>query len=269
MMELSYGLIGEKLGHSYSPRIHYEILKHINIRASYELYEIEKSSLKSKIYEFGKHGIKGLNVTVPYKEELMKYMDYISDEAKRIGAINTIAIKDKKLLGYNTDYLGFALSMERFQIEIKNKSLIILGTGGVSKAVYTCLSDSGAASIIFVSRNPSKTIIGNDIRIISYEELENVKGDTIINCTPLGMYPNLDVSPIKQEIFQNYGVAIDLIYNPYETVFLKNAKGMGLKIVNGLYMLVAQAIASQEIWNDTSIDKETRENIYRVIQKEI
>lgn len=258
-MKNVYGLIGEKLGHSFSPQIHREIFKEMGMEGEYKLFELKQEELKYAVLEYKAQGIKGLNVTVPYKIKVMEYLDVISAEAEKIGAVNTISLNNGILTGYNTDYSGFGMSLARSRVEVKGKSAVILGTGGASKAVAHYLMDNGAKSITYVSRDPGVGAKG-------YDEAANLKGDMIINCTPCGMYPKVDVSPVPTGIFKSFGTAVDLIYNPEETVFLKQAKENGLKTVNGLYMLVGQAVAAQEIWNGIEFSKLKVDNIYQCIK---
>ena len=242
-----YGLLGEKLSHSKSPEIHSDIFKNLKIEASYDLIETEKENLMKyiKLYD-------GLNVTIPYKTEVIKYLKKVDEVAKEIGAVNTIY----KEVGYNTDYYGFKKMLEINNINVKNKVVYILGTGGASKAVFKYLKDNNAKLIYFVSR----TI--KDENIISYEELNKVSGDIIINTTPVGMYPNIDKSPVGSEILKKFKVAIDLIYNPFETKFISISKKLNLKTTNGLYMLIGQAIKAEEIWQECKIDNKEIEKIY-------
>ncbi|MGE5629571.1 MAG: shikimate dehydrogenase [Caulobacteraceae bacterium] len=260
MMKNVYGLIGEKLGHSFSPQIHSEIFKKLGIEGEYKLFELKEDELKPAVLGYKGQGIKGLNVTVPYKIRIMDCLDIISTEAEKIGAVNTISLVNGVLTGYNTDYSGFGMSLARSRVEVNGKSAVILGTGGVSKAVAQYLMDNGAKSITYVSRNPVGGAKG-------YDELEGLKGDMIINCTPCGMYPKVDVSPVSYDILEGFNTAIDMIYNPEETMFLKQARENGLKTVNGLYMLVGQAVAAQEIWNGIRLSELQLDNIYQSIKK--
>lgn len=265
-MSCVYGLIGEKLGHSLSPQIHSLILKKLGKKGSYNLFEVEPENLISLVRDLRKIGVLGVNVTIPYKVEIIKYITDLSKEAEKIGAINTIHFKNEKIIGYNTDYYGFVESLVRADITSKNKVVVILGTGGASKAVLHHFIDNGAKEIIYVSR--SLKIIEKDIKVISYEELNKFKkGDIIVNCTPCGMYPEVKSSPVGKDILSKFSTAVDLIYNPENTLFLTYAKELSLKTTNGLYMLVAQAIAAEEIWNETKISKKISEEVYREIKK--
>lgn len=271
-MDNIYGLIGGKLGHSFSPQIHDIILKKLNLKGTYNLFEVKEEELKHKIQNLKAQGAKGVNVTIPYKTKVMQYLHSISREAEKIGAVNTIDFKNGVLTGYNTDYYGFGAALKNSNININNKTAVILGTGGASKAVVQYLMDNNINEVIFVSRDFQKAAaIGTEnFKIICYEELDKLKcGDIIINCTPCGMYPDAAKSPVDKQVLSKFSTAVDLIYNPLDTLFLKQASELGLKTSNGLYMLVAQAVASQEIWQNTKIDKAVVIEIYEIIKNTI
>lgn len=262
-----YGLIGENLGHSLSPQIHSLILEKLNLKGLYNLFEVKNGNLKEGIMGLKALGAKGVNVTIPYKVDIMECLDSISKKAEKIGAVNTIAFEENKLIGYNTDYYGFGESLKNSGVDVYNKNAVILGTGGASKAVLHYLLDNGIKDIVYVSRNPENTEDHvKDFNVISYENMDKLKNnDIVINCTPCGMYPKIEYSPINKSILSKFSSAIDLIYNPKETIFLKEARSFGAKTVNGMYMLVAQAVASQEIWQKTKISEETVKHIYETI----
>jgi shikimate dehydrogenase len=247
-----FGLLGEKLIHSKSPQIHKEILKYINREGTYKLIETSKEKMSQYINKYD-----GLNVTIPYKIEVIKYLNDITDVAKNIGAVNTIY----KGVGYNTDYYGFKKMLNIKNIDVENKMIYILGTGGASKAVHQYLKDNNSKSVIFVSRSKQNK------NTITYSELNDVNGDIIINTTPVGMYPNIEKSPVNNKILKNFNIAIDLIYNPLETKFLFHAKELGLYTVNGLYMLIGQAIKAEEIWQECDIEIELLEKIYNQLRR--
>ena len=267
---MKFGLIGEKLSHSLSPEIHKKIFENLKIFGNYSLIELKESEIldffrdKSKEY-------KGFNVTIPYKVKLMDFMEEISDEAREIGAINTIFQKKGKFYGYNTDYFGYKRTLEENNIDIKDKDITILGAGGASRAVLKYSFDEGVKNILIVARNIEKakkeldSLLKNrnNIEFLNFEEFEKrkEKGYLIVNCTPVGMFPNILNSPISKESLKNYENLVDLIYNPKETLFLKYGKELGKKSVNGLFMLVAQAVASQEIWQDKKIGNSVVKNI--------
>ncbi|MDO4535485.1 MAG: shikimate dehydrogenase [Clostridium perfringens] len=265
----SFGLFGEKLGHSLSPEIHRIIFEELNIKGTYNLFEINKENFHKAIDSVKTLNIKGVNVTIPYKEDIIKQLDFVSSEAKRIGAINTIKIVDNKAFGYNTDYYGFGYMISKGNITIKDNDFYVLGAGGAAKAVISYLEDKEAKSINLISRNKESAKISFEnfnINVISYNDLKDKKGYCIINTTPVGMYPKVDFSPVNKEIITNFNFAMDIVYNPLETRFLKMAKELGLKCVDGLYMLVGQGVKAEEIWNDIKINDEILDIIYKALK---
>lgn len=263
-MKKKLGLIGEKLGHSLSPQLHKEILKNLNLQYDYSLIELKENQLeeflKKDIYNY-----LGVNITIPYKLKSMKFVE-VSKEAQEIGAINTIFVKDNKLFGYNTDYFGFKRMLEENNIFIQKQDTFILGAGGGARAVIKYFLDKNVKSITIVVRNIQKAKIQlnslikdrKNINFIDFDTLEkgNYKGYIIVNCTPVGMYPNVDVSPITKNTSKNFENSVDLIYNPLETKFLKFARENNKNSLNGMYMLVAQGVASEEIWHNTVISRD-------------
>ena len=236
-----YGLLGAKLGHSYSKIIHNNLFKLLKIDAKYELLECEEKELKDYITKLKNGDYQGFNVTIPYKKIIMNYLDEIDEKALSIGSVNTIYLKDNKVIGTNTDYDGFLATLESNKIEVLNKNCYILGTGGASLAVNKVLKDLGGKTI-FVSRNPK----GEQI---SYQELATKKIDLLVNTTPVGMYPNVDASPVEDEVVFKSKVVIDIIFNPLKTKLLSKAK-IG---INGMEMLLMQAIKAEEIWQQIKI----------------
>lgn len=225
-----YGLLGRKLSHSISPEIH-------NLLCDYDyvLFEREPEELDEF---FEKREFSGLNVTIPYKKDVIKYCDELSETAKKIGSVNTITIReDGTLFGDNSDYFGFSYMIEKSGIEIKNKSVLVLGTGGASLTVNAVLKDMGAKEIISVSRTGK----------VNYENVCQYKdADIIVNTTPVGMYPDNGKRVIDLSRFTSLSGCLDLIYNPSLTAFLYDAKNLGIPYANGLTMLVAQAHMSAE-----------------------
>lgn len=270
MSEL-YGLLGEKLTHSVSPQIHSMVFNKLRMKGYYHLFEFETKDLKAAMEGFKVIKPRGINVTIPYKIKIMEFLDEISAEAKGIGAVNTLKFKDGKTIGYNTDYFGIGMLFDKYDIKVKNKSATIFGNGGVAVTMVQYLLNSGISEITVVTRDVSK-LKGNSkfhsCKLISYDEIEGIQGsDIAVNCTPLGMYPNLNNSPIEEKYIGKFESAVDMIYNPKKTLFLKYAQEAGLKAVNGLYMLVGQAIAAQEIWNDIKIPKSVIDEIYDELEK--
>lgn len=266
-----YGLLGEKLNHSLSPRINKIILEKNNTEGAYKLFEIPKDRLNDFVESVKLLKIKGFNVTIPYKESIMKYLDYTSDEAARIGAVNTVMLKENKLYGYNTDYFGIKAMLSSKNINVKNKTAVILGAGGACKAVITYLLDNEVEKIYVVSRTPERVNLNNidkKISIIDYNELNAIKGYLIINTTPVGMFPKVDNSAVTKEVVKKFDIAVDLVYNPTQTKFLQFATEEGKVAIGGLRMLVGQAVKSQAIFNNKEISEDLINYIYDDLSKE-
>lgn len=270
-MEL-YGLLGEKLVHSLSPKIHEPIFKELNIEGKYNLFSIKRENFSKAIESLKTLGVKAVNVTIPYKEEVMEQLDFISEEAKKIGSVNTIFIEDGLAKGYNTDYYGFYKMLERENVTIKGKEFYVLGAGGASKAIIHCLLDNAASKVTLVSRDKKQgreKFKAVNIEVIDYEDLKIIENSYgIINTTPCGMYPNVETTAVDKEILKKFKVACDIVYNPEETKFLKISKEIGLKTVGGLFMLVGQAVKAEEIWNKKEIKAELQEQIYEELRGE-
>lgn len=274
--KIKFALLGKKLGHSISPVIHKKIFENLKIDEDYSLIELDENRVES-FFENEIKNYKGLNVTIPYKIKVMDFMDEVSHEAREIGAINTIFHKNGKLFGYNTDYFGFKKMLEENKIFVCQKNITVLGAGGGARAVIKYLLDENSKNILIVARNIEKTkkelhslIKGREnINFMDFENFEKTSegGYLIINCTPIGMYPNIDDSPISKKISEKYENSVDLIYNPYETKFLRFAKESGKKAVNGLYMLVAQAVKAEEIWQEKEIENKIIENVSEDLKK--
>ena len=247
------GLIGEKLSHSFSPQIHRHLADY-----SYELFEMPEDEvgifLKSDRFD-------STNVTIPYKKTVMPFLDEISGEALRIGSVNTITrTKSGGLRGDNTDYFGFSYMLRKSGIDICGKKIIILGTGGASLTARTVCADMGAQRITFVSRTGE----------INYDNVYALCADTevIINCTPVGMYPQNLVCPIELGRFGHLEGVADMIYNPSKTLLLLEAERLGIKYINGLSMLVAQAKRATELFLDEKIDDSKIDRIVSLIENE-
>jgi shikimate dehydrogenase len=240
-----YGLIGKQLAHSFSLDYFTQKFLTQNISDSiYQLHEIESIKHLPDLVRQNP-GLVGLNVTIPFKEQVLDLLDTISPEASAVGAVNTILIGNNATLhGYNTDVHGFRLTLER-HLPVINTSALILGTGGASKAISYVLSERGV-KFTLVSRHSS-------MNTISYDQLKQEHYDThklIINTTPLGMFPNIESSPaIDYNSLTNQHTLVDLVYNPSVTRFLAQGKRRGSVTINGLEMLHAQAEQSWIIWN--------------------
>lgn len=271
-MKSYFGLIGGKLGHSISPKIHKYIFDYYNIDGIYNLYELNNTELGQFIYECKNKELKGLNITIPYKLDIMKFIDHISKEAESIGAVNTILFKDDKLYGFNTDYYGIAHTFKRHNISIENRKAVVLGSGGAATAVFQYLKDNNCKDISFIVRNSDavkRSLRFNGSIITGYDGLSTMgKGDILINCTPVGMYPAEDRCPVPETFIKQFNFVFDLIYNPLKTKLLCYAESYGITCSNGLYMLVAQAVSAAAIWNNTSVDEHLIEDIYNKLCSE-
>ena len=242
-----YGLIGYPLGHSFSIGYFNEKFQNECIDATYENFEIPSIENLTEILDSNPE-LKGLNVTIPYKEKVISYLDSISPEARAIGAVNVIKVTHKgnktELKGYNSDVIGFTQSIEPL-LERYHKKALVLGTGGASKAIIFSLKSLGRETLT-VSRYERHGCV-------RYEDItpEMIKEyNVIVNCTPCGMYPQTDDCPnLPYEAMDSHTLLYDLIYNPDETLFLKKGKAQGATVKNGLEMLLLQAFASWNFWN--------------------
>lgn len=248
-----YGLIGKKLSHSYSPQIHRAFFEITGIKGEYRLFELQKNELKAFLHSSQQEGFQGLNVTIPYKTEVIPFMERVSPEAAKIGAVNTIVLKDA-LEGFNTDYYGIDYTIQKNGIKPAGKKVLITGSGGAAKAVAAYLLDSGIRQLYIAGRNPETTKERYPSAMtIGYDEVEQYQPyDLIVNTTPVGMYPKTGVSPLNRDQLKGTGFLFDLIYNPAETELMRIAGSLGIPSVNGLFMLVTQAVKAQEIWNRQS-----------------
>ena len=250
---MEYGLIGEKLGHSFSKTIHEMIADY-----KYELKEIKKEDFNSFMES---RDFKCINVTIPYKKDVIPYLDFISDEAKKIGAVNTIINKDGKLYGYNTDYYGLKLLIQKQNIDLENKNVLVLGTGGTSLTAKAVLKDLNVKTIYQASRQ------AND-NYISYEDIYKHDINYIVNTTPIGMYPNNSGKLIDINKFKNLSGLVDVIYNPLCTNLVLDGKELGIKSNGGLYMLIAQAVYAIKLFKNIEISDSVIDDVYHKLLKE-
>jgi len=241
-----FGLIGKNIEYSFSRSFFLEKFnsndKYLNF--SYINYDID--SIEEIDSVFNQKNLCGLNVTIPYKEKIINYLDEVSDQAKEIGAVNTICFENERKIGYNTDIFGFSKSLQVNEINDID-SVLILGSGGAAKTIaYFCINNNIPYNI--VSRKPSKSYI-------SYKNLDELYFKNkvlIVNCTPVGTFPSVDNCPaLPYKLISNENVFFDLVYNPLETLFMKKGKEKGCKTLNGYEMLKFQAEKSLEIWAKT------------------
>lgn len=247
-----YGLLGEHLPHSFSPQIHLALGNH-----DYNLFEVAPQHLEAFMTE---HNFKGINVTIPYKKAVIPYLDVVSPEAQKIGAVNTVTVRDGKLYGDNTDYFGFVYMLEKSGISVKDKKAVVLGGGGASATVQAVLRDFGAKEVIVVDLNTENNY---DNLYLHYD------AQIIVNTTPVGMYPNNLKSLVNLDDFKNITGVLDVVYNPLKTKLILDAEARNIPSSAGLSMLVAQAKKAHEIFFDTKIDTSVCEKIENVLKMQM
>ena len=247
-----YGLIGEKLGHSYSKIIHEQLADY-----TYELIPLSKEEFAPFMES---HNFAAINVTIPYKQAVIPYLDEISDSAGTIGAVNCIVNKNGKLIGHNTDYAGFLYTLQKNNITITDKKVLVLGNGGAAKAVVAALESLHPKELITVKYK-------EEPGTVTYEQAARMHADAsvIVNTSPVGMYPNVDASPIDLAPYEALNAVVDIIYNPTTTKLLAQAKEMNITAVNGLEMLVAQAKYAAELFLDTKIPEKKIEEVTNLL----
>lgn len=243
-----YGLLGEHLGHSFSPFLHHALGDE-----AYRLYELPEQELEAFVKQ---ENIGGLNVTIPYKETVLPLADELSPAVEAIGAANTLYRRDGRLIAENTDVLGFLYLLDANRIDVDGKKVLVFGSGGASKAVLEALRRKGAGEVLVVSRR------GGDAPLISYDELpDHTDADVVVNTTPVGMYPDNLASVTDLSRFDHLSGVVDIVYNPLRTGLLLQAEALGIPHANGLGMLVAQAVRAHEFFFDTNVDDRVIEDL--------
>ncbi|MBR2868028.1 MAG: shikimate dehydrogenase [Clostridia bacterium] len=244
-----YGCIGKRLTHSFSKEIHSRLADY-----EYELIELNEEDIEEF---FAERNFSAINVTIPYKQTVIPYLDWMSDVARRIGAVNTIVNKDGRLFGYNTDYYGMKALVEKIGVDLNGKKVLILGTGGTSKTARVLAEDMGAEKVITVSRSKNENYV-------TYEDVVKNHSDAqiIVNTTPSGMYPDCDSQPIDISVFGNLEGIVDAVYNPLYTNLVLNARARGIRAEGGLYMLVMQAVVAVEKFLGTEISETVADKVF-------
>lgn len=252
---MRYGLLGEHLPHSFSKEIHERLGLY-----RYELIELAPAELGDFLArrDFG-----GVNVTIPYKQTVIPWLDELSERAKAIGAVNTIVNRNGRLLGDNTDYGGLATLLRRTGLDLRGKKVLILGTGGTSLTARAVAKDAGAGTVLRVSRSGREGAISYESAVAEHPDAQ-----VLLNTTPCGMYPKTEAMPIDPARFPALEGVVDVIYNPLRTRLTQRAAALGLKTANGLSMLVTQAVLAAEAFTGATLPEDTAERIFREVLTE-
>ena len=263
-----YGIIGDPVSHSLSPLMHNYAFRKLNIKAVYGAFRVKPEDLENAIKGIRALNIKGLSVTIPHKENVMKYLDEIDEIGLEIGAINTIVNKEGILKGYNTDWLGVLYAFEKNGVNLRDKKIVILGAGGASKAVIYAVKKGGAKKIEVYNRTFEKAQkLADKFKIIArpWEELDRSSGDIIIQTTSVGLKEWK--SPVEEEILKRFKIAMDIVYSPLKTKFLTLAEKYA-KIIDGLQMLVYQGVEQFKLWTGKEPPtEEIKELVYNEVKK--
>ncbi len=269
------GLIGDPVEHSISPPMHNACFVEEELDYVYVAFKVERGGLPDAIGGIKSMGIEGVNVTIPHKSAVMKYLDEVRENARRIGAVNTVKREGEKLTGYNTDGIGVLESLKNRIGKVGNKSVLLLGAGGAARAIAFTLAEAGAD--MFISNRTAskaenlssdvKEKTGVDLRTIPQERRDLAKiiedVDVLINSTSVGMHPNEDETPVEASLMHEGLTVMDIVYNPLRTRLLKEAESAGAKTIDGLGMLVYQGAASFEIWTGITPPIETMKRAAR------
>lgn len=275
------GLMANPVGHTLSPLIHNTLAERMNINMAYVPFEPKKNELDAAVKGAYALNILGLNVSVPHKVQVMDSLSAIDPVAAAIGAVNTLVRIEGGYQGYNTDITGLKRAMEMDGVEIKDRQVVILGAGGVAQTAAHLCAGEGAAGIWILNRTYENAVaLAKKIEGFYYTKCTPFRTEDfrelpknrylVIQTTSVGMYPNVDHAAIEEEEFyQMVETAYDLVYTPFETMFMKYAVSCGAKAYNGLRMLLYQGICAYEIWNHTVVPEEVAEEIYALLKKEL
>lgn len=272
-------VIGDPISHSLSPLMQNFLIAHFALPFQYEALRVSVNELPGVIARLRRGEFAGVNVTIPHKQAIIPLLDDLEEGAQRMGAVNTVVSSNGALLGHNTDVIGFQRTLESAGINVAQEEVLVLGAGGAAAAVLFSLLDMGAGVIYLSNRDPARaqrlreTFSEEDqgrVRIISWPErlefLQMPAVSIIINATSLGMLPNVAASPLPASEFRADMTVIDLVYNPYGTKFLREAKQAGAKTVPGLPMLIYQGVAALELWSKQKLDVA---EVYDVLEKKL
>ena len=273
-------LIGNPVEHSISPLIHNFLAKKMNINLVYTAFKVEDELLGQAVTGAKALGVLGMNVTVPHKCNVMEYLDEIDGIAAKIGAVNTVVTTQNGYKGYNTDILGLRRQLVEEGIVIKGREVIIIGAGGASRAITYLCANEGAKKIWLLNRNlPNAQALANEVNqsytdvvcpLTLDEYVKIPKGKyPVIQTTSVGMYPNTDKAAIEdREFYELVEAGVDIIFNPFETKFMKLCKDSNAKAFNGLKMLLYQGVAAFELWNGVKVSEELSKEVFSLMEKE-
>lgn len=282
------GLMGNPVGHSISPFIHNTLADRLGINLVYTAFKVESGEVETAVKGAYALGIKGMNVTVPHKQEVMRSLVSVDELAKSIGAVNTLVRVAGGYKGYNTDYLGIKRQLVCDGIDISGREVIVLGAGGASRAVTFMCAVTGAAKVYLMNRSVDKAEqLANDVNtyvagecvhalpLDGYKELKGYNDNSgykyiVIQTTSKGLYPDVTGTPVEDEAFYDMiEAAVDIIFNPSETRFMHLVRAHGAKAYNGLEMLLYQGVAAFELWNDIRVPDELCRELYELMKKEM
>lgn len=272
-----YSVIGCPVSHSFSPLIHNTLAELLGDNIVYVPFEVKPDGLKKAIEGAWELGVKGLNITIPHKQEVIKYLCAIDIFAEQIEAVNTLKYTKEGYKGYNTDVYGLSECLKNRGVVLENKNVVLLGAGGAAKSAAIMSASQNVKKLYIINRtiNNADNIALNikrhyniNIDVLSYDEINKINDiDVCIQTTPVGMTPNIQETPIQnKDFFSKIKIAIDIIFNPWQTLFLREAELSGCKIINGFDMLFFQAVKSYEIWHNIQIPKDIQAKTKNILE---
>lgn len=270
-----YGVIGDPIQHSLSPIIHNNFFNKRHMDSIYISLLATKDNLRNDL-QFLRNNFKGFNVTIPHKETIIPFLDEVDSLALEYGAVNTVKVINGKLIGYNTDGHGFLKSMDSINVSLKDKKVLLLGSGGGGRmAAFEIVKSAGNLTIAARNINKAKGLKKDILRsynsVIDIMQIEEIQSsfDIIVNSTPIGMYPNIDNCPINEKVLKGAELVYDMIYNPYKTKLLCLGEKSGAKTINGLPMLVYQGLKSMEIWTGERSNLKEENYIFEEVKRQL
>ena len=281
---MNFAIIGNPVEHSLSPALHNRVFDHLRLDAHYTKLPVEKNELPQVVKKLQRGELDGINVTIPYKQDIIPYLDELNIRAKHIHAVNCVVKNNGKLIGFNTDWYGFTMTLHHNKIDVSERTCAILGAGGAARSILYALIQEGADTVLVINRTPKRAEaliaslneINKNTRLqsISPGEIKNnnLINTVIINCTPVGMAPNINETPLPEDFIGKDQILIDTIYNPLQTRFLNMGKEKGAITIGGLDMFIYQGLASLDLWfnepiSDTIDVNELRQYLTIQLQK--